>query len=1071
MRINVLLAGAVMLVCVVGSAPSAFAQISGDIQVRVLDPTGAVVPNATVAVRSKETGTERTASTDALGTVRFSQLAIGEYAVKVEVSGFATFSTNAVVNSGAVTTVPVSLEIKGTTQEITVSEAASLLSTVNAQLQNSTDSTAVTRLPIGIGGAQILALAGTAPGVIPVTPRNPFLGLGSFNSNGGRGRGNNITLDNATATDVSTTGGAGLGTVPVDAIKEFTLITNNFNAEYGRNSSAQVQILTKSGTNEFHGRLFEFFRNDKLNARDYFDRTGKPPVLRNNDWGAVAGGPIKRDKLFVFGTYEQQKVRGAGGTRIATVPRPDQVTGNIDPTAKEILSKMQVPTSPDGTVSNSAPLSTDLYAFSGRVDANFTDRDFFYTRFGISNTKQRSPGLTFISSNLPTNGASVTNRPVNATVSETHTFGPHTVNQFLASFGRSAPSFPPLFNFGGPEIGFGDGTSTFGTWSGLPQGRIQNTFQYVDTLTHSHGTHLFKFGGEISRIRANSFFDANVRGSFTFLTLADFLAGRPFLYTQRFGNSVRGNRVWNEFFFAQDDYRVTRNLTLNLGLRLEAAGGVTEVNGILSNLNLNKREALGGAGTGPLGAFDIGGSSFHRNWNWAPRVGFAWNPRGGKLAIRGGYGMAYDFIFLNPITNMRFLPPFMYQFTLPNTGFVGRNTFANLIAGGSEFQQQGVATVGNFGTTIRNFGAISPVDQGLKNPQVQQWSLTLERELPFGLIGRTSYVGTKGNYLQRSRPINLLVPGQFTPPGTLQEEQAMQAAGVFTRINAGLNAAPTASGNRTDPRFNGVTLVESSANSSYHSAQFLVSRAFSRGYGFQISYTISKSIDDISDSLGVLATDSSSQQNPFDNRNNRALSQFDIPQRLAITHNFEPRFTARVPNAFLRTVLHGWQFSGIFQAQTGFPINLFSGVRGGVADPLLLGGNTAGGLAGGVGAARPNVTGPITLKFEPNPGLGGRNPNKVPAAGLAQPLVGSFGNLGRNRLRLNPVIQADWTVGKQFKLTERFSLQFQAQFFNVFNNTTFSRPGQVLSAPATFGYYTDTDTDTRNTTLALRFIW
>ncbi len=355
----------------------------------------------------------------------------------------------------------------------------------------------------------------------------------------------------------------------------------------------------------------------------------------------------------------------------------------------------------------------------------------------------------------------------------------------------------------GPKLRFQDGTSAFGTWNGLPQGRVQNTFQYSDIVTRTQGAHQLKFGGELSRIQANSVFDANVRGTFTFLTLNDFVQGRPFQYTQRFGNSVRGNRVWNESFFVQDDYKVSRNLTLNFGVRSKIAHGVTEVNDIFSNLNVSKTEALGGAGTGALGGFDIGGSSFKRNWNWAPRFGFAWSPGGGKNVVRGGYGIAYDFIYLNPITNMRFLAPFMYQFTLPSTGFTGTNTFANLVAGTSEFQQQGLATVGTFGTTIRNFGDISPVDQNLKNPQVQQWSLTLERELSPQLVASASYVGTKGNFLQRSRPLNTLAPGRFTPPTTLQEEQAMQAAGVFTTVNTGLNASLTAPGNRIDPRFNG----------------------------------------------------------------------------------------------------------------------------------------------------------------------------------------------------------------------------------------------------------------------------
>src|SRR5579864_2260926 len=718
---------ALLLGMLISTRPS-FAQITGDLEIKVADSSGAVVPGCGITVRSKETGTTRTAQTDALGVARVTQLAVGDYEVEAKLGGFNTFKTLATVSSGGATLVPVTLEVASAQQEIVVTETATALNTVNAQLQNAVESQDITRMPLV--GNDVMALAGDAPGVIPVAPGNPFLGLGSFNSNGGRGRGNNITVDNATATDVSTTGESGLGTIPVDGVKEFNIITNNFNAEYGRNGDSQVQLITKSGSNNFHGTGFWYARRDAWNARDYFDTTGEATPQKNNDWGGVLGGPIKRDKAFFFGTYEQQKQRGAGGTVVATVPTTAQVNGSIDPTAAALLTQMKVPVTDSGTINENAPNAQNSYAYSGRVDINLTQNDFFFARVGTNKVVQEATSLTFITSNLPTNGASLTNRDVNATISETHAFSARTVNQFLASYGRSSPSFPPLEKFGGPEIDFLDGTDAFGTWNGLPQGRVQNTFQYTDTVTRTQGKHNLKFGADVNRIQSNGLFDANVRGTFTFLSLQDFLAGNPFLYSQRFGNSVRGYRVWNHYYFAQDDFKISRTFTLNLGVRLEASGGVSEVNKILSNLDLNKQDALGGAGTGPLGAFDTGGQSFHNQYNWAPRLGFAWNPGGGKLAVRGGYGMAYDFIYLNPISNLRFLPPFMFQFSLPT--FDGNDTFANLIAGSSDFQQTGRATVGGFGTTIHDFGNVSPVSQGLRNPQVQQWSLTLERELPLG---------------------------------------------------------------------------------------------------------------------------------------------------------------------------------------------------------------------------------------------------------------------------------------------------------------------------------------------------
>src|SRR6266404_7306497 len=435
-----------LLLAVSLGAISVFAQITGDLQIRVADATEAVVPNAMIIVRSLETSATRTVNTDATGSARINQLAVGAYAVQVSLGGFMTVTTTTQVVSGEIKTVPVTLNVAASNQQVEVQEETASLNTVNSQLQQTTDSQAITDLPLNNTG--ILGLAAISPGVIPVTPNNPFLGLGSYNSNGGRGRANNITLDNATATDVSTTGSAGLGTVPMDAIKEFNLITNQFNAEFGRNSSSQLQLITKGGGNDFHGEMFEFMRNTYLNTRDYFDRTGKSTPNINNDWGAFAGGAIVKNKVFYFGSYEQSTIRGLGSPRVANVPTPAQVAG-ASPIAQQIISSYNVPTSPTGQVVQSAGNTTDTLAYSGRIDWNITAKDFFYARVGEQSSHASSTGNTFINSNLAQNGATSVNRPINATLTETHTFSPTTVNNLLVSFGRSAPNFPPIVNNSG----------------------------------------------------------------------------------------------------------------------------------------------------------------------------------------------------------------------------------------------------------------------------------------------------------------------------------------------------------------------------------------------------------------------------------------------------------------------------------------------------------------------------------------------------------------------------------------------------------------------------------------------
>jgi hypothetical protein len=1044
-----------LLLALASVALPSLAQITGDLVIRVSDSSDAAVVGAKVSIRSSTQGFTRDAVTDSSGAARFSLLNIGDYSVRVENTGFSSLVTTALINSGATKELKVTLEVSATKSEVVIEESALTISTASAQMQTSVESKAITQLPLQ-GGP--LALAGTTPGVTPVSVRNPFLGLGSYNANGGRGRANNITIDNANATDVSTTGGAGIGTVPIDGIKEVNVISNNFSAEYGRNGSSQYQIITKSGTNDFHGRLFEFFRNDKLNSRDYFDRTGKAAILRDNQWGAAIGGRIIRDKLFYFGTYEQQKIRGSGGTRIAVVPTNAQVAGITSPAARTLWQAVQGVASDSGTVSNAAPLGTNSIAYSGKIDYNMTEKDTLWGRYAYQDSETRSPGLTFISSNLPVNGASSTNRPQSITLGYTRIFSPTLVLNQLGGFQRSTPNFTPLAAIGAASVGFQNGLAELGSWAGLPQGRTQNVFNSLTTLTKTFGTHTFKGGYNFERTQANSVFDSNTRGTFTFANFEQFQQGIPVIYTQRFGGSIRGNRVSNQGLFVQDDWRVRRNLTLNLGLRVEIAGGVSEVNGLLSNLNLDRQVALGGAGTGALGSMEVTPTAFNTVYNWAPRFGFAWSPgNSGKWSVRGGYGWAYDFIFLNPITNLRFAPPFMYQFT--TTEFTGANTLANLVAGTSAFQQTGNATVGNFGTTVRNFGAISPVDYALRNPQTQQWSLNIERQIGNGFVGRIGYVGTKSNFLQRARPLNTVRPGLVVPATSIADENARIAD--FRTINAGLNAPPTGQTNRIDPRFTGVTLNESSANSNYHSFQAFLARTFRSGFGFTAAYTWSKSIDDVSDVLGVLATDTPAQQNPFNNRDNRAVSAFDVPHRFVFTHSYDlPKFTNT--NKFVRTVIGGWNLSGVFQTQSGNPINLLSGARLALPDPLLLGGG---------GALRPNLDGPLNLKFEPNPGTVTAAQFKTTNSGLSQPLIGNFGTLGRNVIRINGLTQYDATLQKDFVLTERIRLQAQSQFFNFFNNTQFSRPGVTLAGPQAFGYYQDTDTNTRNITMVLRLIW
>lgn len=1075
MKVNKLLLGALLAILASGVLS---AQITGDLRGVVLDSSGAAIPAAKITLNNLETGETRSSGVTAEGGFSFALLRIGRYEVRSEAPGFRISSAQADVRAGEVTSVRFVLEVGQVSETVTVTDAVSQLDTENAQIQTAVTGETIQELPVA-RNPNLFAL--TAPGVAPVSANNPFLGSGSFNSNGGRGRGNNITVDGITATDVSVTGTGGtLNPLNFSSIKEVKVITNNFSAEYGRNSSSQLLYITKNGTNELHGELFEYFRNDKLNARPFFDRSGRTNIVRRNEYGWSLGGPVYipkladlRNKLFWYSDFQQLKLRGAGATRIARVPTPDQAAAITDPSARALFQQYQVPTSPTGQIQTSTANSTNFWQYAFRFDANISNRDTVWFRYSDTENISASDGLTFIGSNLPGFGATSQGRPRQSTAAYTRLIGNTMVNEFRFGFGQSDAGFPidtpfPL----GPRITFADGSvNSFGVWEGLPQGREQKTYQFNNNFSMVQGRHYLKFGGEYYYLQADSVFDALFRPLLQFANFADFQRGVPAVFQQRFGNSVRNNRVRNLFLFAQDDWKVSRNLTLNVGIRFEYAGGPKEKNGTISNLNLDFQGEFAGAGSGPLGRLETGFPSFTDNYNWAPRFGFAWTPgQSGKTVIRGGYGISYDFIFLNPITNQRFLPPFIVAGVQSGqASFTGDNSLARILAGTSTIQTSTAATAGQFSPTALNFGGISPaIDQNLNNPLVHQWNIGIQRE-QLGVVWKASYVGTKGNFLLRSRDINFIAAPP-APATSLDDETARlsQFQSAFSLQNG--NVARRS--NRLDGRFNGVVYVDNSADSNYHALQFEAQKRVSNTLMLNANWTWSKTIDDGSDVLGVLINDASTQQDPRNNRDNRAAAQFDLRHRLVISHVWEPQWFQGSGNWALKNLVGNWGFTGISSFRTGFPVTLDAGARRGIS-PLT--------VIGGGGQVRPNVSGSLG-GFDPRPAGSAGAPQGLTAGqvtnisayaqslGLSQPLLGNFGNFGRNMLRLNGERNFDWNVYKNFNLSESVRFQIRAEFYNTFNNTSFQEVSRTITAPD-FGQYTAVGQNARIIQLGARFVF
>jgi Carboxypeptidase regulatory-like domain len=1039
-----------------------FAASTGDISGTVTDQTGAVVQGATVTVKSLATGAIRTVVTNQYGEFSVPQLELGNYQVKIEKTGFKAVTETAFVKTGENSRLSLKMDVGTSTEVVEVAGGGvETLDVATAQLSDSLSAQEVQALPNQ--ARDPVAYATLSPGTVPVSKDNPFLGTGSFNSNGSRGRANNIVVDNLISSDISTTGEAGNGTFSYDGVQEFKIITNNFDAEFGRNSGSQVQIVTKSGTNGFHGSLYEFHQNNFFNARDFFNTTtdasgntipGPTTKFVQNQGGFTIGGPIWKDHTFFFGHWELDKTRGSGSTSVASVLTPAQVAGITDPTSLSLFNAVGAPSSASGTVANPAPNEDNGHSWSARIDQNLRGgKDSIFVRYGKNPDIQANPGLTFVSSNLPGFGAQFSGVSHNFTSGYTTTPTTNTVNQFRLGWSRASAFFAAATPFPlGPQIVIG-GIDSFGESNIIPQGRTQNVWQWGDTFSWVKGRHTFKFGFDGIHYNSPSVFDANVRGTFTFNTVADFQAGNPFSFTERVGNTNRTNDSLDLFGFIQDDFRLTPTITLNLGFRLESSGGVTEENNLLSNLDPNNHTPIGAFGTGVLGGIDLGGEAFHRNYNPAPRVGIAWNPNRGKLVFRGGYGIAYDYIFLNPITNLRFAPPFVPSLTVTN--FTGGDSFAAVAAGTGTTQAGAIASIGTFPSTFNNFGSISAVDQNLDNPRNQQYSAGVEYQVMPKLTLKTTYVGTRNDHLQVSMPLNFTNPALRPAAATDDADQLARLAAIRSFISHETGSATGPANNRIDPRFNGVTQVQSIGTSNYNALELEALGKF-KDLSFNANYTWSHSIDDVSDVLGVLVNDSATIANPnLPLSANRANSQFDLRHRFNLSYAYQVPYARSLSNPVLRKVFDGWNISGIFSTQTGFPVTLFAGAlhtpgsAATIADPLLLGAGTAW-VNGDATQVRPSVFTPDT-------------------SAVSQPLVGHQGTSGRNHLRLDGLTDFDAALSKQIPIIkEGYNLQLRWEVFNVLNHPNMSGFVNTFTS-GLFGTYTSTATNMRQMQVAARF--
>jgi len=1088
----------------------ALGQNTGTISGTVQDQSGAVVAGANVKAQNPATSFSRETTSATNGFYRFDQLPVGTYTISVEAAGFKKSVTQAValsVNDSL--TLDLKLEVGQVSEVVTVSEAPSAVNTETSVLGRTVDNRTLNDLPIlsGNGGRNPLALAPLQAGVMPAGQ------VGPFSVNGQRAQSNNFLLDGGDSNDLAINVPDAVSGFSPDALQEFRILTNTYSADYGRNSGAIVALISKSGTNEYHGNLFEFFRNRSLNATPFFNNAAptfvgpRKPQFNVNEFGGTIGGPLPlprfgeggpsvvsgKDKTFFFFSYLGFR-RRQGVSSSATVPTQAQrnaINAVGTPEAKALLALIPAANS-GSTLFSVAGNRLDRDQFSIRGDHRFSDANSMFVTFFNEDQTFDDP-FAFGGSTIPGFGTTGNLRFTNVIVSDFYTFSPSTVNEGRFSWHqRDTLSVVPVNHTTPADLGIQGlipddpaaagpprvditGFSTFGNTIQGPQGRDDNTFQFVDNVSHNRGNHHLKFGGEYRNYFQNQTFDFINSGLYVFTgdmgaifglpnlpglngALSDFARGLPVQYIQ---NSAGTPRYETQSYAAyiQDDWKVRSNFTLNLGLRYELDKPLVDSQNRVNTFRPGQQSTI--FPTAPRGIVFPGDAGITDSTyqtdknNFGPRVGFAWDIRGnGKLALRAGYGLYYDTVISE--TTLQFLtaPPFAIQpFAVCTTI---DNPFANAQCT-SPIAQPFPFTPAHPGDPF-DFSALGTIsmtinDPDFKTPYSHQYNMNIQWEFMKNYLLEVGYVGTMGVNLLTRREIN---------PASVIPGFANNASDTDNRrfYNQG-NPLNNAFGGAV---FSNITNQETSANSNYNSLQVTVSHRFSDGFYFQNAYTWGHCIDN---SSGLRSN--TRYNNP---RADRGNCDQDIRQRNVLSYIYElPLYKDQ--KGFAGKILGGWQLSGVTALQTGTPFN--------ITEP------TDRSLSG-AGSDRPDVVGGSVVFLDPrNTDTANGGPNRffngtgggsATAAtnpffrrvGSAASLAGGggrFGTLGRNVFHGPGVVNFDVTMIKRTKIGENKIIEFRSEFFNIFNHANFSNPNGSIGS-TNFGRITAT-ADPRLVQFGLKF--
>ena len=1083
---------AILMVALVAS-PLFGVGTTGTIVGTVTDARGGVIAQAKVIVKNSGTNATREVFTNANGEYTAPLLPPGVYEVSVEQTGFRRALVSGVkLEVDQTARIDVVLQVGAVSEQVTVTEVEPLVQTDTSTVGQVIDQQKVSQLPLNT--RNFLAFTLLVPGAqLPSDGSQNSTQGGSISVNGAREQANNFLLDGVDNNDLAINQYTVLPSV--DAIQEFKVQSSNSSAEFGRSAGAQINVVTKSGTNQFHGTGFEFFRNRNLDSKNFFDQPDCTatsllgscagiPGLDLNQYGGTMGGPIKKDKTFFFGSYEGLNLRQAS-TRQATVPsavdRQNALADVPNPNpaglavfnllpASNAVAQGTTPTTSESFVS-SPIIRNKVYQVIGKVDHRINDTNTLSGEYAIFNEHRFNPFDPLAAfTNLPGNGSFTLNRGQIVRIEETHTFNTRLLNDVRFGFNRSRggifqhdsgtninqqlgfpTALPSPVDFGIPAVQIA-GFDGIGEPTNLPQDRRDNTFHYSDVLawnpSFNGGRHQFRFGADIRRFQLNFFLDSIARGEWIFTggvsnplkpssALDDLLAGTPFLAITTVGNTQTEQRTTQMDYFVQDDIRINSRFTLNAGLRWEYNSPVTDNHDRLSVPDLTGNALT--CNPKPNCQFIIAGTNgvpratYDPTYtNFAPRIGFAWKPTASdKFIVRTGYGIFYDGGILNGNILPRFNPPF---FTAELFGNNETKTTPGTLTISSIVAQNGAPPQANPSMIARNY----------RDGYAQQWNLDTQFEPLKNLVLDAGYVGSKGTHLQDTRNFDQGAPG--SAPGG-------------------------ASANLPFPAYGDIQLIESAASSIYHAFQFRAEKRFGAGLEFLAAYTFSRSIDDASAEFGTKA-ETGIPQNSNDLAAERGLSNFQTKHRFVLNSIYQLPF-GRGQRWLNREgavgyLLGHWQAGGIMTFQSGKPFTVNRGVDQSESGTFNLQANPTGAdrpnivsdpFVAGIVPANPSQLCQFTqaqiIPSGPFAGQHGLAPTQVQTpsnwfnrCAFASPASPAFGDLGRNTL-IGPTFKdVDFSLSKEFPLSSEIrKFQFRADFFNIFNHPNFDIPNLNFDAP------------------------